>query len=264
MTQAAYLRVYLPSETVDAAGGLPPPPHRLEGGPRRLRVTDYGLLAESLSDDALIAVWGGAEFVCPRTPRVRMLEGVLAFHHAYREMGGDAVIPESVARRAATELRGLVEGVPLARSYILTSPWHVPLRWFIMFEPSQRELVETTDELGEPKLSIRYRTGRKVGSERIDHAIEVLRRAGFDDGVVTEVEELGEWIGGFPEDAMIELDYGGVAALFDGAELALDDSAAEVWASIEALDAEDWQGAGSHYQAVASRWASAVAVTWSN
>ena len=114
MTQAAYLRVYLSSETVDAAGGLPPPPHRLEGGPRRLRVTDYGLLAESLSDDALIAVWGGAEFVCPRTPRVRMLEGVLAFHHAYREMGGDAVIPESVARRAATELRGLVEGVPLA------------------------------------------------------------------------------------------------------------------------------------------------------
>ena len=63
---------------------------------------------------------------------------------------------------------------------------------------------------------------------------------------------------------MVELDDGGVAAFFDGAELALDDSAAEVWASIEALDAEDWQGAGTHYQAVASRWAPAVAVTWSN
>ena len=59
-----------------------------------------------------------------------MLEGVLAFHHAYRELGGEAVIPDRW-RTGGDELRGWSKGSRWPGSYILTSPWHVPLRWFI-------------------------------------------------------------------------------------------------------------------------------------
>ena len=63
---------------------------------------------------------------------------------------------------------------------------------------------------------------------------------------------------------MIELDYAGIVDLFAEADLILDDSAAEVWLSIEALEAGDWDQAGEQYGALMSRWAPIFAVTYSN
>ncbi len=257
MTRSAYLRVYLP----DGSAGLRGLRRRSPDVATRpaLRSGEFGLLSEPMLEDALEVEWGGRRFVCPRFPRLRMLEGVLAFHRAYGDLGGEAIIPESAARRAAEQLRALHDRRPQVRSHILTSPWHVPLRWFVAFDASERELVGRSDG-----PSIRYRSDRKSASDRIETALEVLREAGMDDVITDDLAELAGWLGDFPPEAMVELDYGGVALMFDRDELESDESAASVWASIEALASEDWETAGEHYTAVASRWAPALAVTYCN
>ncbi len=92
----------------------------------------------------------------------------------------------------------------------------------------------------------------------------MLDEVGMDGTVLDEVRELASWLLAFPEDAMVELDYDTVAGLFSSEELVLDDSAAEVWASIQALREGNWEQAGEHYTAVAGRWAPAMAVTHAN
>ncbi len=254
MTYSSFLRVYIAADKFPSqkpAPSDPPPPV--------IRDSTYGLLSESLQEDALVTEWSGRRFVCPRHPRLRILEGVLAFHNTYGDMGGDLIVPERIARRAGRELQRLYERRPAVRSHILTSPWHVPLRWFAAFDPTERELVQGAD-----RLTIRYRSLLALASQRLERALAALREAGFDVSVTDDLEDLAEWLGDFPEDSMVELDYGSVAQMFRESDLVIDESAADVWASIEALESGDLEAAGERYGAVASRWAPAVAVTFSN
>ena len=86
----------------------------------------------------------------------------------------------------------------------------------------------------------------------------------FDDSVLEDIRDLNEWLGAFPGDCLVELDYATVAGMFDEADLVLDDSSADVWASIEALQSGDWEAAGQHYGTVAVRWADAMATSYAN
>jgi hypothetical protein len=251
MIQAAYLRIYLPA---DRAVRLPDhvAPHRRSV----IAASDYFVWGETTTDDAFRIQVDGATYLCPRSPRLRMLEGVLAFSNAYPTSG---LLPERTVRHAAAELEQLRSESPTLRSHILTSPWHVPLRWFIPFTPSQRELYE-----GDHGASIRYRTGLGVARTRVNRAVETLEEAGFDASVIDQVADLARWLDEFTSEALVELDYDTVAALFSEADLAFDDSAEEVNASLEALAELDYDAAGRHYAEVASRWAVAQAVTYAN
>ncbi len=254
MIATAYLRVYLPAEELTAF-----PRHATAGGAEVLHASDIGLWQESLTEDAFAIEWQSRPFLCPRYPRLRMLEGLLAFHNAYPGMVGATLVPEDVVRRAAAELERLYEENPSARSYILTSPWHVPLRWFVGFDPSQREIVASEDQ-----LSIRYRNGRRDATRRLQRAIRILTRAGFDESVVEPVQSLLEWMSEFPEDSVVELDYGTVAGLFTAEDIVMDESAQHIDASLGALDDDDLDQAGEHYALAASRWAAMQARLYAN
>lgn len=251
LTRAAYLRIYLEASDAERSNGGEEVPS--------FDLTELGILGERPDADDLVTEWAGRKFICPNNVRIRMLEGVLAFYNAYTAAGGSLIIPESVAQRAAGELERLYALGPHARSYILTSAWFVPLRWFVPFQPTDREVLGDGEVEG-----IRYRTLASDAGQRLDRALQVMRDAGLDDSVVGQVEELQEWISGFPGRAMIELDYGTVASLFTSADLVLDETAADIWASIEALERADFAEAGEHYATAASRWAPAMAVTYSN
>ena len=253
MIATAYFRVYLPADDLSSF------PEHLDGSARVLHASDISVWDESLVEDAYTTEWQSRPFVCPRYPRLRMLEGLLAFRNAYPGMIGSTLVPEQVVSRAGAELESLYEGNPSARSYILTSPWHVPLRWFVAFSPEQRELVEDNQQ-----LSIRYRNTRRDATSRLTRAIRVLKRAGFDESVVEPVHGLRDWIHDFPEEALVELDYGSVSRLFTDNDLVLDESATHINASIEALDGEDLEQAGEHYALAASRWASMQARLYAN
>jgi hypothetical protein len=88
--------------------------------------------------------------------------------------------------------------------------------------------------------------------------------AGLPENLVTEINNLALWLNEFPPEAMLELDYAGVAEMFDPAALVIDESVADVWASIEALSEGNLEEAGRFYGELMSRWASAFAVSFSN
>jgi hypothetical protein len=251
MIRSSYLRVYLPASRLGRY-----PVH--EGLPSRLvfEANEHVVWGESATDDAFRVEHEGRAYLCPRSARLRMLEGVLAFANAYPM---SALLPERTVGRAASQLEELRSASPAARSYILTSPWHVPLRWFLPFVTEQRVVYESA-----AGTSIRYRTLLGRGRPRVHRATDVLDEAGFDDSVVDQVRDLGHWLDEFTSEALLELDYAGVGSLFAPGELAIDESAADVAASIEALRQGDYDAAGHQYAKVASRWANAQALTFSN
>jgi len=255
VSRSAYLRVYVPRDAVEGYREHQAAPSQ----PRVLTRGVYGVWHESARDDAFVIDFEGSPYVCPRYPRLRMLEGLLAFRNAYDGPVAQVLVPEAIASRAAKELERMQSRIPEARSHILTSPFCVPLRWFAAFDGSERVVAE-----GEQGLFVKYQTRRVKAMARLDRAVRVLEAAGFDDVIVDQVADLRRWMEPFPNDAVVELDYGDVVSLFDDVELALDESAAEVSASLDALEKGDLERAGEHYAEVISRWAHAQSLAYLN
>jgi hypothetical protein len=251
MIPAAYLRVYLPERH---AGSWPA--HAT--GPTRpvIRASENFVWGESGNEDAFVAEWDGRRYLCPRHPRLRMLEGALAFSHANP---GSMLLSRPTVEDIAAELESLKSVVPDARSHILTSPWHVPLRWFTPFRAGDQEMYNGPDG-----PSLRYRV--KVGDAltRVKRAVAVVEEAGFDEGIIEQIRDLNRWLRDFTSVALLELDYARVATLFSGADLALDDSAELINSSLDALYQLDYERAGRTYGRVAERWAKAQALTYVN
>ncbi len=250
MINSAQLRVYLP---VDRIGRFDD--HRRDGR-RIVRSDDQFVWEEPTRDDAYTADWNGARYACLRYPRLRMLEGLLAFRNAYP---GSSLTSDGAVRDAVQELAKIRSEAPTARSYILTAPWHVPLRWFICFDPSEREIYETPTG-----TSLRYRTLVADAITRVESGIAVLDGAGFDAPIIDDVRDLERWVREYSEDGMLELDYHTVSMLFPDGALAFDESAGEIKQSLDALERLDYEEAGEAYAEVASRWAPAQALAYVN
>ncbi len=245
MTKTAYLRVYSP----EASGNGDPVPGF---------VRVYGLLSETVGEGDWVADWNGTRMVCPRHLRLRVLESTVAFANAFRGLGS-GLIPEAAARAADHELRQYHDRHPTHRSHALTSAWHVPVRWFIAFQPEDRDVYEVD---GMPRM--RLRVDLPVAIKRIEHALGVLRRMEVFQGPAEELAQLLDWVGDFQPDSMLELDYGDVSELFDPHDLVFDDSVELVRRSVDALADGDMMAAGENYGRVVTRWAPAFSVTFSN
>lgn len=251
MIKTAYFRTYLPAERV---GILAPPVAKDEA----LSVTDDGIFmwTEPTDDDALFVEWQHNQYACPRNARIRMLEGALAFTETYPAL---RTVTEIERLGLALELSELRASTRLPRSYILSSPWHVPLRWFAAFAPSERDLYDV-----DGTLSIRYRTSIGDSVDRVHWAASVLSGAGFPQQVIERMNDLERWLMEFSADSMVELDYAAVAGVFSEPDLVLDDSVDDVRSSLLALEQGDGEASQRHYEMVASRWFQAQAFTFSN
>jgi hypothetical protein len=178
-----------------------------------------------------------------------MLAGLLAFRGTIPDEVAEAFVPEPEARKAARELERLEVDHPEVRSHIIHANWYVPLRWFAAFDETERILTE--DKHG---LRIRYEATLGHALIRLERAIDVLEGSWIDDGVVAAVKELAEWIGGFSEEGLLELDYGSVAGIFSDEDLLEDHSAAEVGACLDALETGDVIHAGRVFAELTERW----------
>ena len=255
MILSSYLRSYVRYDGVakDAEYAAAPAPSQAG---RPVRGNDYFLWTEPTGNDAFSVVWQDATYVCPRYPRLRMLEGVLAFNNAFPDAG---LIPQAELVTANDELSRLRSQSPAARSHILTSPWHVPIRWFAAFLHEEKEVYETASG-----ISVRYRTRMSDAQQRVSRASQIVEGAGFDPSVVGQVEGLESWLRRFPPDAMVELDYGRVAELFPEGDLVLDESAADTAASLLALELGNFEEAGAFYAKIARRWGRVQSLAFSN
>lgn len=245
MTKTAYLRVYSPvsSGSVDPVPGF---------------VRSYGLLSESEGDVNWVVEWNGRRLVCPRNLRLRVLESTIAFANAFQGLGA-GLIPEEAARAADRELRQYQREHPSHRSHVLTSAWHVPVRWFSAFDPGDRDVYEIDGD-----VRLRYRVDLQVARQRVARVLDILRGMEVFQGPAEELGHLDEWLSKFADDSMVELDYAEVSQLFDSQELVFDDSVELIQRSVDALASGDMMAAGENYGRVVARWAPAFSVTFSN
>ncbi|MEA1903839.1 MAG: hypothetical protein U9N56_09960 [Actinomycetota bacterium] len=245
MTKAAFMRVYSPEV---AASDQPVPGF----------VRTYGMLSESDGESQWAVEWDGRRLVCPRNLRLRVLESTVAFANAFKGLGV-GLIPEEAAKAADRELKSYHSENPSHRSHVLTSAWHVPVRWFTAFDPSEKLIYEGPDG---PR--VRFRADIDDARLRVGHALETLRKLGVFQGPAEELNQLVEWLAPFPAASMLELDYAEVSELFDPQDLVLDDSCELIQESVRALESGDMMLAGENYGKVVTRWAPAFSVTFSN
>lgn len=245
MTKTAHLRVYSPEV-------------RGSGEPVPAFVKRYGILSEAEGEAPWTVEWDGRRLICPRNLRLRVLESTVAFANALRGIGV-GLIPDDAARAADRELRTYQVEHPGQRSHVLTSAWHVPVRWFAAFDADEKEVYE-----GPSGPRVRYRAEILEARRRIRRAHSILEQLGAFQSPAEELGQLMSWLEPFPDGSMVELDYSDVSELFDPQDLVFDDSCRLIQESVDALESGDMLRAGENYGRVVSRWAPAFSVTFSN
>ena len=195
---ASYLRVYEPLAAFPEPERAHWKRYAAAGAPR----TAQDELRQSLADlvpmppvpvpvhesrDAFVAVVDGVVHVCPWRTRLR---GWLALEELADQLPApvlDAVLPAVVRRQAAADYERWRERNPDARPWIRSATWHVPVRWFVLFDDSEREYEpgagagSSPDSSGEADKKqaaapvLRYRTAMVQARRRVARALRVLR-----------------------------------------------------------------------------------------
>jgi hypothetical protein len=259
MVPSAFLRVFQPLDAFERDEQLHWERYLLEGGPPpsvRPRYADHrtvghlGLLASAQGEHAEVRVLGGRTFVSPWRMRLRVLGAMLSFREAEPMELWDQFVPKREARHAARDLRRFRRHDPDAVPFCHQSPWHVPIRWFVLFGDDERRL--TQDDTGASRLA--YRTSTRRAIRRAEFAVVPLRRSEL--GPISDlIVDLHQWMSAFDPASLVELDYGELCSFMTWDEMDDDHSARDVGEALTALERHDYPQAAEVYQGVLSRWA---------
>ncbi len=263
MVNCAYLRVYRllaafpPDERARweryiVGGGHVPPVRRVYRDQVTMVEGRVGLLAAAEGDYADIRFVDDTYFVCPWRTRLRVLASILSLRESAPPEVVEAFVPEAEARRAARELARQRRRDPASMPSMLQSPWHVPIRWFVLFADEERRIVERED--GRHRLF--YWTGIGHARRRAERALRVLRRSELAP-VAELVADLARWLSAFDPRSAVELDYDTVSDMFGWDELDNDHSARDLQSAVDALEGSDLGGSAELYQRIAQHWAEA-------
>lgn len=259
MVPSAFLRVFQPLDAfgreeqarwerylVTRAGSKPSRPRRYVDRSR----DGMGILVPAEGEHAEIRVVDGRTYLSPWRMRMRVLAAAVAFRETRPLELADRFLSKQDGRRASRELRRLRRRDPNAVSFSHESPWHVPIRWLVLFDDHERWLGE--DELGRWRL--RYRTTARRALRRMGQAIPVLRRS--DLGPISELLlDLHEWVALFDPRSLVELDYGTLCDFLTWDELDDDRSVREMGRALDALERREFPRSAEIYQGVLSHWA---------
>jgi len=261
---AAYLRVYEPLAAF-------PEPERghwyryAAADPRRtaqdeLRQSLAGLTAVppvavpvQESSDAFVAVVDGVTHICPWRTRLRGWQALDALEELLPGPVLDVVLPAWIRTRAGAEHEEWRARNPDARPWIRSARWHVPVRWFVLFDDAERTYEPSGG--GESKQPVmRYRTPMVQARRRTARALRVLKDSQDEGPLVEGLVDVGRWLEEFHPRSMVELDYGGLVYAIPPDDLAQDHSAADVAEGLAALREGDGAGAGEVYERLIDRW----------
>src|SRR5438477_4841373 len=159
MVPSAYLRLYQPLEAFPAVEQAHWERY-LVGAARssivRPRYRDHaftgklGVISPADGEHAEFRVIEGHTFVSPWRLRLRVLAAMLAFAEEQPFELSEQFVPRREARRAARVLSKMRRRDPGSLSFVHQSPWHVPIRWFVLFSDDERRILD--DEYGRQRL----------------------------------------------------------------------------------------------------------------
>jgi hypothetical protein len=244
------------------------------------------------SRDAFVAVVDGVAHICPWRTRLRAW---LALTELTGELPApvlDAVLPPVVRAAAAADYERWRTGNPDARPWIREATWHVPVRWFVLFDDAERTfepggmteatsggdekhgdekqptapvpggMTEATsggdekhgDEKQPTAPVLRYRTAMVEARRRVARALRVLRDTLEEGPLIDGLVDLGRWLEEFHPRSLVELDYGGLVYAIPEARLAADHSAALVAEGLTALRDGDGTRVNEAYAELTDHW----------
>lgn len=260
---AAYLRVYEPLTAfapererfwrryVDEGRAI-----GLSDGPGRQRATVLEALGAGwsrlpdLPDEAYVmqGLTGQTDvtLVCPWNLRVRVAEAALQARDGVPQVLADAFVPPVLVDLAQT----VVEQTRAEdRMHEQVATWGVPLRWFVLVSPAERDLV-----LEPGRRVLRYRTEIGKARQRAHKGLRVLRRTLGDVPITDSLRETARWLESFHPGSVVELDYGGLTGLLSEDALRDDDSVELVATGLAGLEREDGDAATAAYEQLVQRW----------
>jgi hypothetical protein len=256
---SAYLRVFQPLGSFQPeeqarwerylVDGVPPPSPR-RSYRQRATTGRLGILAPVEGEHADVRLVGKEYYLCPWRTRLRVLAGLLSFREAAPIELSEQFVPRGEAKKAAKELARMRRKDPSAVSFIHESPWHVPVRWFVLFSDEERKIVERED--GGYRLS--YLTLARRALRRAERAFPVLRRSELGS-IADLILELHEWLSQFDPSSLLELDYDGLCDLMTWDELDDDHSARDLHEALSALASGEFPRSAELYQGVMGHWA---------
>jgi hypothetical protein len=292
---ASYLRVYEPLSAFDKQSQVYWRRYVHDGravtpaeGPGRQRTAVIEALGAGwsrlpdLPNDAYVLQADETTLICPWNLRVRVAEAALEARDGVPPILADAFVPPALAGLARAVVSDWNAGTKVVggpRQHEQISTWSVPLRWFVLVDFDERELVlgdKDERELvlgdkGERELVLgdngergpspesgrrvlRYRTEISKARRRAHRALSVLRRSIGDVPISEAVEESARWLEEFHPRSVVELDYGGLASVLPDDALREDDSPALVAAGLSALAKGDADAATTAYERLVERW----------
>lgn len=279
---AASLRVYEPLAAFEGAERehweryvgagaqlLPQAAHALEQAAVMAAVVHRRLPV--LPEHAHVLEVDGVTLVCPWRTTLRAREALVDFTAELPEVLVDAFTSRTVLESAEVELDRWRAERGTVTAHIRSCTWQVPLRWFLLVDPQERQ-VSLGEAVEAASLGLARRTGRSLvyrtpmsrARRRVARALAVLRLAVLDESVTQGVEELGRWLEEFHPRSLVELDYGGLVHLLDDAELSQDESARDMAYALERMAAGDGGGADAAYQRMTARMKALQAVEAAN
>jgi hypothetical protein len=207
----------------------------------------------------------GVTYVCPARTRLRCWQALSEFRASMPEIVAGAFVPLAAIENAENALEKWLAEHPDRRSHVQSVTFQVPLRWLLLVDAGERELVlgprfdrpaegSAADVEPEQRRRCAYLTTMAQARKRAARALNVVRRTVEDGPVVAGVEGVARWLEEFHPHAMVELDYGGLVHLVDDERLTADESPALVARALQHLDGGDTEAAGEAYESVMSYW----------
>lgn len=256
----SYLRAYEPLaafppperrrwERYVASGGVPDRVRALRVEQHAAVIAAIGVPPANHVEHAYVHRVDGVTYVCPWRTQVRAWEAMTEFRRSMPDEIADAFFPKQAAEVAERELHRWRTTEPDLKSHILSETWQVPLRWFLPFEGEDRRLV-----CSNTTRTVTYVTTMSNARRRVARSLAILRRTVEGPEIIEGVEELAYWLEEYHPRSIVELDYGGLVALFDDLDLEADESAADIAHAVACLGAGETDEATETYARVATRW----------
>jgi hypothetical protein len=196
---------------------------------------------------ALVRRAGRRILVCPLDLDLRAAHALATFRRNVPEEVLDAFVPDQRTRVRLERLSDTGRA-----PHVLDEAWVVPLHWFVAFGPDERHLTDPPEGNG-PRVTHLTTCGQAL--VRLERAIDAVETA-VEDGedILAALAGTAAWLDSFDPASLLELDYGGVAAMLDREQLRDDTTCEELWEAIEALLAGDLLAAAAAYGVARARW----------
>lgn len=214
---------------------------------------------ESRTELAFVRTRDGQPYLCPARTRLRSWQALSEFRASMPEVVAGAFVPLAVIENAENALEKWLAEHPDLRSHVQSVTYQMPLRWLLLVDAAERELVlgprfVDTDLPPDQRRRCVYVTTMAQARRRAARALNVVRRTIEDGPVVAGVEGVARWLEEFHPHSLVELDYGGLVHLFDDDALTSDQSPALVARALKMLENGDTEGAGEAYEQVMELW----------